>query len=64
MKRLVFMFKEDDTVSVDAQGFQGPECTQMTDKLLQPLEAELEKRTIKGEFYTYAKQETRARVQR
>jgi len=63
MKKLVFTFKEDGTVSVDAQGFQGPECTQMTDKLLQPLGAELEKRKIKGEFYAYGKQETRAHVQ-
>lgn len=63
MKKLIFTFKEDGTVSVDAQGFQGPECIQMTDKMLQSLKPVLEKRKIKEEFYAYEKHETRARVQ-
>jgi hypothetical protein len=63
MKRLVFTFKEDGTVSVDAQGFQGEECINATEKLLKPLETELTKRELKREYYV-TKQETRARVQR
>jgi hypothetical protein len=62
MKRLVFTFKEDDKVSVDAQGFQGQECVNITEKLLKPLETELTKRELKREYYV-TKQETRARVQ-
>ncbi|MEM1552521.1 MAG: DUF2997 domain-containing protein [Candidatus Bathyarchaeia archaeon] len=63
MKRLVIVFREDGTVSVDAEGFQGSECVDLTDKLLKPLNAKVESRVLKGEFYVKTKQESRARVQ-
>lgn len=64
MKRLVIVFKEDGTVSVNAEGFQGSECVDLADKLLKPLNAKVESRILKGEYYAVSKNESRARVQR
>lgn len=61
MKKLVFTFKEDGSVSVDAQGYQGPSCVQDTEKILSVLDAELENRRVKGEFYAHAAQKTQSR---
>jgi len=63
MKKLTFTFKEDDTVSVDAVGYKGPTCTKDTDKLLATLNAQLDKRDIKKEFYAHEKTENRASIQ-
>ncbi|MCS7124583.1 MAG: DUF2997 domain-containing protein [Candidatus Bathyarchaeota archaeon] len=63
MKRIVFIFKDDGSVEVDAEGFQGSECVDLTDRLLKPLDPKLESRKIKGEYYVKAKTQARAGIQ-
>ena len=46
-RRIRFVFKEDGTVQVDAEGFVGSECIVATDKLIKSLEPELLKREFK-----------------
>jgi len=55
MRKVKFIFHEDGTVETDASGFKGKECIEMTEKLLKGLDAELNHRKIKGEFYSYEK---------
>jgi len=63
-RRIRFVFKEDGTVQVDAEGFVGSECIVATDKLIKSLEPELLKREFKREFYVAEKSKARASVQR
>lgn len=62
MKKLTFTFKEDGTVSVNAEGYQGPQCVNDTEKLLKPLEPELVERKQKEE-YSHVTTKNRASVQ-
>lgn len=50
MKKITFTFKEDGTVAVDAEGYQGPQCVDDTEKLLKTLEPELVSRKLKEEY--------------
>jgi len=62
-KKIRFIFKEDGTTEVDANGFKGNECVKLTDELLKGLEGKLKQRKIKEEFYVYEKTKSRAVVQ-
>lgn len=50
MKKLKFIFKEGKVIA-DAQGFTGKECIDTADKILEVLNAEVEKRRLKPEYY-------------
>ena len=62
MRKIVFTFREDGSVETDAQGFKGNECVKLTEELLKGLDAKLESRKVKGEFYVYEKQKTKVTV--
>ena len=52
--RVVLCFKEDGTVSTDASGFHGGECTKAVDKLLEGLNGKVVCRTFKPEYKVVA----------
>jgi hypothetical protein len=62
MRKIVFVFREDGSVETDAQGFTGRNCIKMTEELLKGLDAKLETRKVKGEFYLHEKEKTRVNV--
>jgi hypothetical protein len=62
MRKVVFTFKEDGSLTTDASGFAGNECVKLTEELLKGLDAKLETRKVKGEFYTYEKEKTHITV--
>jgi len=62
MKRLVIMFKEDGTTEVDATGFVGKECVEITEKILKGVNPKLQQRHYKGEYYVTQKQKTHVTV--
>jgi hypothetical protein len=62
MRKIVFTFREDGSVEIDAEGFKGNDCVKVTEQLLKGLDAKLETRKVKGEFYLYEKEKTRVNV--
>jgi len=62
MRKIVFVFREDGSVETDAQGFAGSNCVKMTEELLKGLDAKLETRKVKGEFYLHEKEKTSVNV--
>jgi len=62
MRKIVFVFREDGFVETDAQGFTGRNCIKVTEELLKGLDAKLETRKVKGEFYLHEKENTRVNV--
>jgi hypothetical protein len=62
MRKVVFTFKEDGSVETDANGFKGKDCVKLTEEMLKGLDAKLESRKVKGEFYTYEKEKTHISV--
>jgi len=61
MKRIVFCFKEDGTVTTNASGFSGGQCTKDTEKILEGLNAKVVQQTFKLEYKVVA--ETGTRIQ-
>jgi hypothetical protein len=62
MRKIVFVFREDGSVETDAQGFAGSNCVKVTEELLKGLDAKLETRKVKGEFYLHEKEKTSVNV--
>ena len=60
MKRILFRFEADGSVTSDASGFEGQQCIHATEDALKGLDPQLVKRTLKAE--AYAKQATKTTV--
>jgi len=63
MKRITFVFKEDGSVSTDANGFSGNECIRETEKLLKTLDTKLVTRKLKAEAHAKTRTKDIATIQ-
>ena len=63
MKRILFRFEADGSVSSDAQGFTGQQCIRDTEDALKGLDPQLVKRTLKAEAYAKTQEKTVAKIQ-
>lgn len=50
-KTIKFIFKEDGSVETEAFGFQGKECTKLTDALMEGISGTVQKRKLKKEYH-------------
>jgi hypothetical protein len=49
-KQIIMTYNKDGTVTTDVQGFHGKGCLEATQKLLQGLNAKIDKTKLKAEF--------------
>ncbi|HEW93647.1 MAG TPA: DUF2997 domain-containing protein [Thermoprotei archaeon] len=51
MKKITLIFKNGDTIEVDAEGFTGDKCIKTTDEIIDILNPRLIDRKLKPEYY-------------
>ncbi len=60
MKKLIVKVKPGGAMEIDAQGFQGADCTQAVHDLLRRIGAQKETEVHKAEYYNRPEQHIRA----